>query len=358
MQRRRFLKKLGAAGLVAGAMGGFSLPQVWAKGASIKWRMATSWPKGFPILQSGAERFAELVHHMSRGRMRIEVYAANEIVNALKVHEAVADQTVHCGSTAAYYWAGKVPAAQWFSSVPFGMKAQGMNTWYYEGGGKELWQNLYADFNLIPMLFGNSGIQMGGWFNREVANPDDFNNLRIRIPGLGGQVMERLGAKLITLHASDIVEALKQGKIDAAEWIGPYHDTIMGFPENSKFYYAPGWQEPGSSLELVVNRKGFETLPTSFKHIVQSAAAQVNHLSLYAFEYRNKQALQKMITERKVRFRLFPHRVLRTLERTSHEVLQIEAAKDPMAQRIHREYQRFQENMRKFSLLRGADIRI
>lgn len=358
MQRRQFLKKAGLAAMASAAAKLVIPSKGWAKGPTINWRMATSWPKGFPILQTGAEHFAKLVEIMSNGQMHIDVFAANEKVNALKVHEAVGDQTVECGSTVGFYWAQKVPAAQWFSSVPFGLKAQDLNTWYYEAGGKELWEEVYADFNLIPMVFGNSGIQMGGWFNREINRPEDFTDLRMRIAGLGGQVMARLGAKTVVLPPGEIVTAFKQGKIDAAEWVGPYHDALMGFPAIAKYYYAPGWQEMGSMVELVVNRKVFEKLPHSLKQIIRSAAAQINHQSFCSFEYQNQQALQKMMSERKVQFRLFPHHVLRRLERTAHEVLEEQAAKDPMARKVHNAYQHFQEEMRKFALLRGADIRM
>ncbi len=358
MQRRTFLKRLSLGSAAAAIGSSLRASRSWARGASVQWRMATSWPKGFPILQIGAQRFADLVETMSEGRMRIQVFAANEKVHPLKVHESVSKQVVECGSTTAFYWAKKVPAAQWFTSVPFGMKAQDINTWYYEAGGRELWEEIYADYDLVPMLGGNTGIQMGGWFNREIRQPEDFAGLRLRMPGLGGQVVARLGADVVLLPAGEIIQALKDNKIDAAEWVGPYHDTLMGFPDVAKYYYAPGWQEPGAIVELIVNRTAYLKLPKSLQHIVRNAAAEINHHSFCAFEHRNKEALKKMAADRKVQLRLFPHRVLRLLERLSHDVLQEEAAKDPAALKVHSAYQRFQNDMRRFSLLRGADIRI
>lgn len=358
MHRRQFMTKLGLAGLAAASGTGVKAPNVWAKGPSVIWRMATSWPKGFPILQTGAERFAEQVKILSDGRMKIEVYAANEKVNPLKVHDSVSEGIIECGHTTAFYWATKVPAAQWFTSVPFGMKAQDLNTWYYEAGGREIWEHIYAGHNLLPMLGGNTGIQMGGWFNREIKQPEDFSGLRMRMPGLGGQVVARLDAKVVLLPAGEIIQALKTDQINAAEWVGPYHDTLMGFPEVAKYYYAPGWQEPGASMELIVNRSAYDSLPLNLKQIIRAAAAQLNHRLLCAFENKNRQALQKITAERKIKLRLFSHSVLRVLEQLSREVLESVAAKDPLALKVHTAYKRFQHDMRQFSLLRAADIRI
>lgn len=358
MKRRTFFKRMGMAGAATTIGSGTIAPNVWAKGPSVRWQMATSWPKGFPILQTGAQRFAELVEAMSDGRMKIKVYAAREKVDPLKVHESVSQNIVECGSTTAFYWAQKIPALQWFTSVPFGLKAQDMNTWYYEAGGRELWEEVYADYDLLPMLGANTGVQMGGWFNREIRKPTDFSGLRMRIPGLGGKVVAQLDARVVLLPAGDIIRALEKDQIDAAEWVGPYHDTLMGFPKVAKYYYGPGWQEPGSIVELIINRAAFKKLPSSLKHIVRTAAAEVNHLSFCAFEYRNKEAMHRITAERKVQLRLFPHQVLRVLEKLSNEVIRQEAEKDPMALKVHRAYTRFQNEMRKFSLLRGADIRI
>jgi len=358
MKRRTFIQKIGLAATGAAIGSGSMTSRVWAKGSSIRWRMTTSWPKKFPILQTGAQRFADLVESMSDGRMKIDVYAAREKVDPLNVHASVSQQIVECGSTTAFYWAKKIPALQWFTSVPFGLKAQDMNTWYYEAGGRELWEEVYADYDLLPMLGANTGVQMGGWFNRVIRQPSDFSGLRMRIPGLGGKVVARLGAKVALLPAGDIIGALKRNEIDAAEWVGPYHDTLMGFPQVAKYYYAPGWQEPGSIVELIVNRSAFNKLPSSLQHIVRTAAAEVNHLSFCAFEYRNKEAMHRITAERKVQLRLFSHQVLRVLEKLSNEVIREEAEKDPMALKVHRAYTHFQNEMRKFSLLRGADIRI
>lgn len=348
---------MGLGGLAAASQG-FKPGSGWTQTRHYSWRMVTSWPKSMPILQTGAELFAAQVARMSGGRLTIKVFAADERVKALDVFNAVSKGTVECGHSAAYYWAQQIPAAQWFATVPFGLKAQEMNTWYYAAGGRELWQELYGAFGVVPMLAGNSGIQMGGWFNREIKTELDFNGLRMRIPGLGGKVVTKLGAEVVLLPAAEIVPALESGIINAAEWIGPYHDTLMGFPKIARYYYSPGWHEPGTAFEMIFNARALERLPNDLKMILEAAAAQLNQNILSTFEHQNQIALLKIAQERKVQLRLFTHNVLRILEQISRDVLEEVAAKDPGAKKINLAYAVFKDNMRKFSLIRGADIRI
>ncbi len=355
MNRRTFFKNLGLGGLAAASQT-IGAPNVWARGKTYQWRMATSWPKAMPILQTGAEQFAEQVNLMSNGRLRIDVLADNEEIKALEVFEAVAKGIVECGHAAAYYWANKIPSAPWFTSAPFGLNAMEMNTWYYTGGGRNLWEQAYAPYGVVPMLMGNTGIQMGGWFNREIRTEADYAGLRVRMPGLGGKVIAKLNAQVVLLPGSDIIQAMETGKIDATEWVGPYHDTLLGLPRIARYYYAPGWQEPGSATEMIFNRTALESLPRDLKAIMAAAAAKVNQDILSDFEHQNKLAIFKIARERQVQLRLFPHRVLRILERLSRDVLEEEAAKDPMAQKVHQAYKVFKKDMRQFSLLRGAEI--
>ena len=357
MRRRTFIKNLGLGGLAAAAPT-FKPSVGWTQKKHHLWRMVTSWPKAMPILQTGAEYFARQVQHMSAGRLRIEVLAADEMVKALDVFDAVATGEAECGHSAAYYWASKIPAAQWFTTVPFGLKAQAMNTWIYAAGGQQLWQEVYAPYGVVPMLAGNTGIQMGGWFNREIRSEHDFNGLRMRIPGLGGKVITKLGADVVLLPASEIVPALESGIINAAEWIGPYHDTLMDFPRIARYYYAPGWHEPGTAFELIFNAKALEKLPFEIRKILETAAAQLNHHIFSEFEFHNQNALLEIAKKRKVKLRLFPHKVLRTLAQVSRDVLIEQAEKDPMARKVNLEYDMFKVSMQKFSLIRGGDISI
>ncbi len=357
MKRRTFIKNLGMGGIAAFSQvinpaGGRAQTRHYI------WRMATSWPKSMPILQTGAEHFAEQVRRMSGGRLTIQVHAADELVKALDVFDAVSKATVECGHSASYYWAEQMPAAQWFATVPFGLKAQEMNTWYYAAGGRELWRELYAQHNVVPMLAGNTGIQMGGWFNQEIKSEQNFNGLRMRIPGLGGKVVTKLGAQVVLLPAGKIVPALEKGLINAAEWIGPYHDRLMGFPKIARYYYSPGWHEPGTAFEMIFNAQALAKLPIELKLILEAAAAQLNHEIFTTFEHQNRIALLAIARERKVQLRLFTHKVLRTLEQVSRDVLEEEASKDPEAKKINQAYSAFKDSMQKFSLIRGADIRI
>jgi len=327
------------------------------KGGQV-WRMVTSWSKILPILQNGAERFAENLAIMSGGRLKIQVYAGGELVKPLEVFDAVSSGTVECGNAASYYWAKKVPAGQWFTTVPFGLKASELNTWLHKGGGLELWREVYAPHNVIPMPAGNTGIQMGGWFNKPINNPEDFKGLKMRMPGLGGRVLSKLGAEVILLPAAEIYPALESGKINATEWIGPYDDMRMGFHRIAKYYYAPGWHEPGTGFEFIVNRKAYESLPPDLRIILKAATFDLATQVFTEYEYYNTAAMLKIAKERKVQLRLFPQAVLKKLELISAKVLEEEASRDAMSRKVHDAYTRFKKDIRKYALLKGAKMRI
>ena len=213
-----------------------------------KWKMVTTWPANFPIFQEGAERFADVVRKMSNNRLDINVYAGGELVPALQVFDAVSQGTVEMGHGSPYYWAGTIPEAQFFSSVPFGMTAKGMNAWLYNGGGLLLWQEMYEPFNLTVFPMGNTGVQMGGWFRKKINSIEDIKGLRMRIPGLGGKVFKKAGGNPVLMAGSEIYTALERGAIDATEWVAPFHDMRLGLDRTAKYYYYPGWHEPGLSL--------------------------------------------------------------------------------------------------------------
>lgn len=357
LKRRSFIKSIGL-GATAAALHSVQAPFVWAKGESISWRLVTAWPKNMSILQTGVERFAEQVKAMSQGRLNIQVFAGGEYVRPLEVFDAVSQGRAECGSAASYYWAKKIPAAQWFSTVPFGLKAQEMNTWISFGGGGKLWEEIYAPFDVIPMLAGNTGVQMGGWFNKEIKTIEDFSGLKMRIPGLGGRVLQEVDAQVVLLPGSDIYQALEKGDINATEWIGPYHDKQMGFHRITKYYYAPGWHEPGTAFEMTFNRHAYDRLSSDLKDIVKAAVADLNNRILADFEYHNAKAMLQIVKEKPVQLRQFPYSVLRALARVSADVLETEALRDPQAMKAHEAFKRFKSNMAKYSLLRGDGIRI
>jgi len=343
MDRRDFLRKAVVAGATASVVLS-GAPAVHAK-KTYNWRMVTTWPPHFPVLGEGAEMLARVVEKMSGGRMRIRVYGGGELVPPLEAFDAVSQGIVEMGHGAAYYWAGKSPATQFFTSIPFGMNAQQMNAWLYAGGGLKLWEEVYAPFNLIPMPAGNTGVQMGGWFNREINSIEDIKGLKMRIPGLGGKVISRAGGAAVLSAGGEIYTNLERGVIDATEWVGPYHDYLMGFYRIAKYYYYPGWHEPGSVLELIINKKRFESLPEDLQSIIRTAAQATNIWMLSEFESKNYAYLRKLIKEHKVRLKRFPEDVIRAFKKYSEEVIDEVTRKDKMSRRVYESFSRFKKEI-------------
>jgi len=315
---------------------------------TIKWKMVTTWPKNFPGLGAGANRYAELVTEMSGGRIEVKVYGAKELVGALEVFDAVSRGTAELGHGGAYYWKGKAAAAQFFSAVPFGMTAQEMNGWLYKGGGLELWQEVYEPFGLVPLAVGNSGTQMGGWFNKEINTIADLKGLKMRLPGLGGEVLRRAGGVPVLLPGGEIYPSLQTGAIDATEWVGPYNDLAFGLHKAAKYYYYPGWHEPGSMMELTVNKPAFESLPKDLQAIVTVAARAINADMLAEYTARNNAALTELVETHGVDVRELPADVISKLRELSEEVVAEVAAQDPAAQKVYDSYIKFREGVVKY----------
>ena len=342
MKRRDFLKKagLGAAAVAATAV---NAPAVLAQ-KTYKWKMVTTWPAGLPVLQTGAERLSERIKEMSDGRIQIQVFAGGELVPPLETFQAVSDgAAIQCGSGAAYYWAGKEPAAQWFAAVPFGMNAQGMAAWFHGGDGLQLWEETYAPFGVVPRPGGSTGVQMGGWFNKKINTIDDFKGLKMRIPGLGGKVVAKAGGTVVLTPGGEIFTNLERGVIDATEWVGPYHDLRMGFYEAAKYYYYPGWHEPGTYLEFIFNKKVYDSLPKDLQNIIDGACADCEAWTLPQFDANNGAALQTLIEKHKVQLIKFPDEVLDALKILAEEVREEEAAKTPMAKKANESFKKFQK---------------
>lgn len=330
------------------------MTEVAAEGSGrvYQWRLVTTWPKHFPGLGMVPERFAENVAEMSGGRIRIKVYGAGELVPAMGVFDAVSLGTVEMGHSTPYYWQGKVPAAPFFSSVPFGLTAQEMNAWLYYGGGMELWREAYAPFGLVPLAGGNTGVQMAGWFNREIRSLADLKGMKMRIPGIGGQVWSRAGGTAINLPGGELFTSLQTGVIDATEWVAPYNDLALGLQEVARYYYYPGWQEPGPALELIINKNVFESLPADLRAIVETAARRANADMLDEYVTRNGRSLTTMLENYpRVSLRRLPDDVLEALRSASEEVLAELAASDPMAARVHRSWSEFYQGIRGYQLI-------
>jgi len=310
-----------------------------------KWKMVTTWPSGLDVLQEGCVRLAKRIGELSEGRLEIQVFASNELVPAMESFQAVSDGTVEVGSGASYYWAGKEPATQWFAAVPFGMNAQGMSAWFHGGDGLKLWEETYAPFNLIPRPGGSTGVQMGGWFNKKINSIDDFKGLKMRIPGLGGKVVAKAGGTVVLTPGGEIFTSLERGVIDATEWVGPLHGLRFGFYQAAKYYYYPGWHEPGTYLEYFFNKKAYESLPKDLQQIVDAACVENEHWVLAQFDARNGAALQTLINKHKVPVVRFPDAVLDALKPLAEEVIAAEAAKSPMATKVNESFKKFQKDV-------------
>ena len=313
-----------------------------------RWKLVTTWPKNFPGLGSGPENFARYVNEMSAGRLQVHVYGAGEIVPAFEIFDAVSQGVADAGHGAAYYWKGKIPSSVFFTTIPFGMNAQETNAWLHYGGGLELWQEAYAPFNIIPLAGGSSGVQMAGWFNREINSIEDLQGLKMRIPGLAGDVFAEAGGTAVRIPGGELYTSLQTGVIDAAEWVGPYNDLALGMHEVAKYYYYPGWHEPGSMLEFIVNRDSFEALPEDLQAIVTYAARAANQDMLDEFTARNNAALKDLVDNHGVQLRRLPDDVLLALYRASEKAIQRLTAEDPMAARVYESYKKFYDGVRAY----------
>lgn len=355
--RRRFLLKTGVAAAGSGLLASCSPPGPSQTDAGIgssrrfDWKMVTSWPPNFPGLGTGAQKLAETITRASAGRLRIKIYGAGELVPPFEVFDAVSRGTAQMGHSASYYWKGKAEAAPFFCSVPFGLNAQEMNAWLHHGGGLALWQELYAPFGIVPFPAGNTGVQMAGWFNRELTGIQDLKGLKMRIPGLGGEVMARVGAVPVNMPGGEIFSALQSGAIDAAEWVGPYNDLAFGLFRAAKYCYYPGWQEPGPTLECLVNQAAYQELPEDLQALVQACCQAINDDMLADYTAQNHRAVKTLREEHRVEFRRLPDAVIAVLKRAADEVLTEVAAKDPFAQRVYESMKAFREQARSWHAL-------
>lgn len=306
-----------------------------------EWKMVTTWPPNFPVFQEGVDKLAADITEMSNGQLKLQVFAGGELVPALQTFDAVSQGTVQMGHGAAYYWAGKVPSVQFMSSVPFGMTASGMHAWFYGGDGLKLWQEMYEDAGVLPFPVGNTGVQMGGWFNKKINSVEDLQGLKMRIPGLGGKVFAKAGGTPVLLAGGEIYTALERGTLDATEWVGPYHDQRLGLNRAAKYYYTPGWHEPGTTLELIVNKAAWNELPPHLQRIIEVAARATNQWMYAQFETRNLAAFRELTEQGNIEINTFPQEVLQELHKLTKEVLDEEAAKDPKFKKVYENYEKF-----------------
>jgi len=354
MDRRKFVKTAGLAGTAGllAACGRQGAPGDCADGArgssaeTFQWKMVTTWPRDFPGLGTGANYLAKIIGEMSDGRLTVKVYGSGELVPAFEVFDAVQRGTTEMGHGAAYYWKGKIPATVFFTGAPFTFITTEINGWYYHAGGLELYQEIYAPFGLIPFPIGNSGTQTGGWFNKEIRSVADLQGLKMRMPGIGGEVLARVGGTPVAIPGSEVFTALQSGTVDAAEWVGPMNDLAQGLFRAAKYYYYPGWQEPGSVLEGLVNAEAWAELPPDLQAIVKYACQAANQDMHAEFEARNGDALQTLVEEHGVELREFPADVLAELKRVTFEILEEQAAEDPLSAKVWASQKAFLEQVR------------
>jgi TRAP-type mannitol/chloroaromatic compound transport system substrate-binding protein len=291
MKRRQFIKSAGL-GLAASAV---AAPAIAQSMPEIKWRLTSSFPKSLDTLWGSSETFAKYVAEATDNKFQISTFAAGEIVPALQALDAVSNNTVECCHTAAYYYVGKDPTFPLFCAVPFGLNTRQQNAWFYDAGGQKMMDDFTKKFNVVSLLGGNTGAQMGGWFRKEIKDVADLNGLKMRIAGLAGQVMAKLGVVPQQLAGGDIYPALEKGTVDAAEWVGPYDDEKLGFVKVAPFYYYPGWWEGGTTQHFMFNIGKFEELPKSYKAIVTAAAGASNVEETGRYDARNPQAIKRLV---------------------------------------------------------------
>ncbi|MDA0323143.1 MAG: TRAP transporter substrate-binding protein [Verrucomicrobia bacterium] len=358
MKRREFIKRgaLGAAAVAATATTSCQPPPGKSppgksdaagpknvSGKTFNWRMVMVVPRTLPIWGPGMEDFAARVKKLSGGRLNIEVYGAGELVPALQVFDTVSSGQVEMGHSAAYYWEGKVPASVFYTSVPFGMTAKGMNSWIIAGGGQELWDKIYAPHDLKAIPCGNTGVQMGGWFRKEINTIDDFKGLKMRMPGLGGKTIARAGAEPVLVAGAEIFTNLQTGVIDATEWVGPYHDYIMGFHKVVKYYYGGGWHEPGSVLELMINRAAWESLPDDLQEIVKACAGQTNGIMFAQWTAKDCEYFAKIKSEGKTVVREYPLEITHQMRIYAEELKSGIADTGGLAREVYDSFTAFQK---------------
>jgi len=344
MQRRDFLKGAGA-GLAASSLAACGKKEETAAAGelpTIRWKLASSYPKSLDTIYGATELMAKRVGQITNGRFQIRVHAGGEIVPGLQVLDAVQQGTVECGHSASYYYVGKNMAFAFDCVVPFGLTARQQNAWMYHGGGLELTRELFKQYNIVNFPGGNTGVQMGGWFRKEINSLADLNGLKMRIPGIGGQIMAKLGVVPQTLVGTDIYPALERGALDAAEWVGPYDDEKLGFAKIAKHYYYPGWWEGGPQMSFYVNIDKWNGLPDAYKQAFETACVEANVSMLADYDTRNPQALQRLVASG-VQLHAFPRDVMVAARKIAFELFEEEAAKNPVFKKIYEPWKAFRE---------------
>ena len=351
IKRRDFIKKAGTGAAGVATLGACSSGEGSAdssqaggiSGPRVEWRLATSFPPSLDILHGAGVRVAERVAALTNGNFTIRVYAAGEIVPALQVMDAVMQGTVQCGVSPGYYYIGKNPALAFDTAIPFGLSTRQQYAWMMKGGGLELMNNIYSDFGIISFPCNSTGGQMGGWFREPVNSLSELAGLRFRIPGIGGEIMSRLGVTVQNLGAAEIYPALERGAIDATEWVGPYDDEKLGFYQVAKNYYYPGWWEPGVTMGLLISQEAFNELPVSYQEVLKSVAGETFADRLASYDNANPLALQRLVNDHGVTVREYPQDIMDAAWRESNAYLEEQSAADAGFREVWESYRTFRD---------------
>jgi len=337
MDRRQFVAGAGIG--IAATASAFPKPAI-AQGVR-ELKMVTTWPKTLPGLQSSAERVAQSITALSGGRLQVKVFGAGQLVGAFESFDAVSSGLADMYHSSEITWHSKSAVFSYFCNVPFGFTAAEINAWIYFGGGQALWDELSAGFGLKSFLCGNTGPQMGGWFGKELTGIESFKGLRYRMPGPGGEVLGRLGAVVVNLPGGEIIPALRSGAIDASEFAGPWVDMAFGLHKAAKYYYYPGFHEPGAALSLAINKKLWDGLGSTDRSVIESAAAAENNLSLAEMTANNAASLELLANDPAIQIRKVDDAILQALGKLSGEVLADASRKDDLARRVYDSFMKF-----------------
>jgi TRAP-type mannitol/chloroaromatic compound transport system substrate-binding protein len=351
MERRKFLQTT-SVGLAAAATASLGAPAVAQSLPAVRWRLASSFPKSLDTIYGAGEFLTNRVSGLTEGKFEIRPFAAGEIVPGLQVLDACQQGTVECGHTASYYYVGKNKAFAFDTALPFGVTARQQNAWLYYGGGMGLLRNFFKEYNIINFPGGNTGAQMGGWFRKEITSLTDLKGLKMRIAGLGGEIMARLGAVPQQIAGGEIYPALEKGTIDAVEWVGPYDDEKLSFYKVAPYYYYPGWWEGSAGLSFYVNISEWQKLPRLYQEAFEVAAAEANLLMLAAYDAKNPAAMARLVREG-TKLRAFPKEMMEAAFKVSTELYEEEAGKNPSFKTIYEPWKKFR--LEEFQWFRVAE---
>jgi len=340
MERRSFLKNAGI-GVAAGAI---AAPAIAQTQPAVKWRITSSFPKSLDTIYGGAEVLAKRVAAITGGKFQIQVFASGEIAPGGQALDVVQNGTVECCHTCSYYYVGKDKTFAFGTAIPFGLNARQMNAWVYYGGGQKLLDEFYSNYNIVSFLGGNTGVQMGGWFRKEINTLADVKGVKMRIAGLGGTVFSALGMVTQQIPGSDIYPALEKGTIDAAEWVGPYDDEKLGFYKVAKNYYFPGWWEPGPAIHFFVNKEAWAKLPAEYKEAFQAAAYEANVTMMAEYDHKNPTALRSLV-QNGVKLKSFSPEILDAAFKAATQLYSDESAKNPAFKKMYDALLPYQKTM-------------